>query len=64
MVTVNGESKNAAGLTVAEFLEKNGYRTDRVAVEINLEIVRKSDFATAVIKDGDSIEVVSFVGGG
>ena len=64
MVTVNGESKNAAGLTVAEFLEENGYRTDRVAVEINLEIVRKSDFATTVIKDGDSIEVVSFVGGG
>ncbi len=64
MVTVNGESKNAAGLTVAEFLEESGYRTDRVAVEINLEIVRKSDFATTVIKDGDSIEVVSFVGGG
>ena len=64
MVTVNGESKNAAGLTVAEFLEESGYRTDRVAVEINLEIVRKSDFETTVIKDGDSIEVVSFVGGG
>ena len=39
-------------------------RPERVAVEINKEIIMESDFAHAAVKDDDSIEIVSFVGGG
>ena len=43
---------------------RKGYRTNRIAVEKNGQIVPKSAYESTVIKDGDSLEVVSFVGGG
>ncbi|MBQ8967841.1 sulfur carrier protein ThiS [Ruminococcus sp.] len=64
MVKVNGTQMEIAGVTVAEFLEKNGYDRTKVAVEINLDIVPKARYDSTVINDGDSVEVVSFVGGG
>ena len=39
-------------------------RSERVAVEINKEIIMQSDFGSTAVKDDDSIEIVSFVGGG
>ena len=39
-------------------------RPERVAVEINKEIIMQSDFGSTAVKDDDSIEIVSFVGGG
>jgi len=45
-------------------LENGGFRRDRIAVEINGEIIKKSDYDKTVLNDGDKIEVVSFVGGG
>ena len=64
MIKVNGEEFAAEGLTVAELLERKGYDRTRVAVELNEEIVFKVQYDQTVIKDGDSVEVVSFVGGG
>ncbi|MGN0814952.1 MAG: sulfur carrier protein ThiS [Candidatus Coproplasma sp.] len=64
MITVNGKSVDAAGKTVAEYLETTSYDVKRIAVERNGEIVFKSQYAQTVLQDGDSIEVVSFVGGG
>ena len=62
MIYVNGkETKNCKSLSV--LLENSGFRRDRIAVEINGEIIKKSDYKT-VLDDGDKIEVVSFVGGG
>ena len=63
MLYLNGkEIENCAGLN--ELLEKNGYRKDRIAVEINGEIIKKNDYDKTKLNDGDKIEVVSFVGGG
>lgn len=63
MIYVNGkETKNCKGLSV--LLENSGFRRDRIAVEINGEIIKKSDYDKTVLNDGDKIEVVSFVGGG
>ena len=45
-------------------LNDNGYDPKRVAVELNLDILPKSQYESTVLKDGDSVEVVSFVGGG
>ena len=64
MVKVNGEKLDIAGWTVAEYLETCDYNLKRIAVEINGEIVPKAKYENTVIADGDSVEVVSFVGGG
>ena len=64
MVKVNGKELDLAGKTVAEYLLTTHYDAKRIAVERNGEIVFKSQYSETVLKDGDSIEVVSFVGGG
>lgn len=64
MVKINGELVDAAGKTVAEYLSAASYDLKRVAVERNGEIVPKSEYAATILQDGDSVEVVSFVGGG
>ena len=64
-VTVNGESAEIKnGSTVAELLDHLRIGRDRVAVEIGLEIVPKAKYDTHPLSDGDSIEIVHFVGGG
>lgn len=64
MVTVNGTPVESAGKTILEYLESADYDTKRIAVERNGEIVPKSDYGSTVLADGDTVEVVSFVGGG
>ncbi len=64
MVKINGESLDAAGKTVAEFLADTSFDPCRVAVECNGEIIPKAAYGETVLADGDSVEIVSFVGGG
>ena len=64
MVKINGESLDIVGKTVSEYLATTNYDTKRIAVERNGEIVFKSEYNSTVLEDGDSVEVVSFVGGG
>lgn len=64
MVRINGENIEAAGKTIADYLKEAGYNSTRVAVEQNENIVPKPEYETVVMKDGDVIEVVNFIGGG
>lgn len=64
MVKVNGVAMEIAGSTVAEYLATTNYDPKRIAVERNGDIVFKSQYDVTVLEDGDSLEVVSFVGGG
>ena len=65
MITINGTPLiQAEGSPLLELLQKQNYRTERVAVELNGEIVPKAAFGQTILKDGDRLEVVSFVGGG
>lgn len=65
MISINGKNvENIAGKTVLEYLNESGYDIKRVAVERNGDILPKSQYESTVLQDGDSIEVVSFVGGG
>ena len=64
MVRINGENLDVDGTSVAEYLAAAGYDIMRVAVEKNGDIVSKARYADTVLKDGDIVEVVSFVGGG
>ena len=64
MVKVNGEMMDMDGKTVAELLEAMDAGSQRVAVELNMDIVPRASYGETLLKDGDSVEVVSFVGGG
>ncbi len=64
MVKINGKELNVAGKTISEFLATTDYDPKRIAVERNGDIVFKSQYGEILLQDGDSIEVVSFVGGG
>ena len=64
---INGEVKefDKELKTISDLLtELEIRRPERVAVEINKEIIMQSDFGSTAVKDDDSIEIVSFVGGG
>ena len=63
--TVNGEQVELPeGLTVAEVLRHLGVKADRVAVERNGTVVKKTQHAQERVLAGDVIEIVTFVGGG
>lgn len=64
MVKINGASFDAAGKTLAEYLATTSYDTKRIAVERNGDIVPKAQYDATVLQNGDTLEVVSFVGGG
>ncbi len=64
MVKINGTEYDAAGKTIAEYLETTDYNPLRIAVERNGEIISKATYAKTVLQNGDSVEIVNFVGGG
>jgi thiamine biosynthesis protein ThiS len=65
MFTVNGTKKELPGVfSVKEYLEQNGYVISQIAVELNEEILPKTEYVSTVLKDGDVMEIVSFMGGG
>ena len=56
--------QNCSQKTVSEYLATIRYDPKRIAVERNGDIVFKSQYDTAILADGDCLEIVSFVGGG
>lgn len=63
-ITVNGEKKSVDPMSVLRYLESVGIDQRRVAVEYNLDILPKDTYETTILKDGDRLEIVHFVGGG
>jgi thiamine biosynthesis protein ThiS len=64
-ITLNGEKRAVPdSLTVLGLLEHLNIQTEKVAVERNLEIVKKAAYDATVLREGDSLEVVSFMAGG
>lgn len=62
---VNGEPREVGdGATVAQLLAELAVRAERVAVEVNAEVVKKADYAARTLRPGDAVEIVAFVGGG
>ena len=62
---VNGEERDLpAALTLSALLEQLGMRADRVAVELNREIVARERWPATELREGDRLEIVHFVGGG
>ena len=64
-ITLNGDRHELqAPLSVSALLERLEIDARRVAVELNLAVVKKAAYDWSVIKDGDEVEIVNFVGGG
>jgi sulfur carrier protein len=67
---INGEmrdfvdSAHGDQFTLAALIESLGMKADRVAVELNREIISRDRWAGTQLKDGDRLEIVQFVGGG
>ncbi len=61
---VNGEDYQTLKETVAGLLQEMEIQSGRVAVEVNLKIIKKADYDNARLSEGDVIEIVNFVGGG
>lgn len=64
MVKINGINTDACGVNLAKYLGDNGYSLDKIAVEYNGKILSRSEYQSVILSDGDSVEIVSFVGGG
>jgi len=65
LLHINGEQRDFPdGLTVAALVGQLGMKPDRVAVELNLEIIPRTQWEATQLKTGDKLEVVHFVGGG
>ena len=64
-IRVNGEQRRVPrGLSIAQMLGELGLDPLRLAVERNLEVVPRASLGEVMVADGDSFEVVNFVGGG
>lgn len=64
-IFLNGESREIpAEIDLARLLEHFSLSSQRVAVELNHSVIRRTDWPTTIVRDGDQIEIVHFVGGG
>ncbi len=64
-IRLNGEPHDVDGpLSVADLLARLGIDGQRVAVEHNLVVLKRAAFDRTMIKEGDEVEIVNFVGGG
>jgi thiamine biosynthesis protein ThiS len=61
---INGESQALLADTLSALVEQLGMKFDRVAIELNREIVPRDQWAETRLTDGDRLEIVHFVGGG
>lgn len=64
-ILLNGDfAETAEGATVESLLRQLDISRERVAVELNADIIPKADYEKRILCDGDKIEIVHFVGGG
>jgi len=64
-IHVNGQAQTCrCDATVGDLLQDLEIRTERVAVELNLEILDRATFGQRQLKEGDRVEILSFIGGG
>ena len=65
LITLNGEPYQLeTPLSVIDLLERLSIDPRRVAIEHNLAILKRQSFPDVVVRDGDTVEIVNFVGGG
>lgn len=64
-VRINGQDRDVSqGSTLTRLLEELDTAPQRVAIEVNRELVTRAEYAETTLNEGDTIEIVTFVGGG
>ena len=63
-ITINGQEQTSDPITLAQLIEQLGMKQDRVAVELNRDIVPRARWTETDLSEGDRLEIVHFVGGG
>jgi thiamine biosynthesis protein ThiS len=64
-ITLNGDPFDVSGpLTVSQLLAALDVDSRRVAVEHNLVVLKRAAFDGVIVREGDQVEIVNFVGGG
>lgn len=64
MVKINSENFDVAGMSVSEYLKTTNYQQQYIAIELNSNILPKKDYDSTILNNGDTLEIVNFVGGG
>lgn len=64
MATINGKEVLVAGQTLLDYLDSEGFDTNRLAVELNGVILKRGSYGDYVLNESDKVEIVCFVGGG
>ncbi|MBI3009091.1 MAG: sulfur carrier protein ThiS [Candidatus Omnitrophica bacterium] len=64
-IKLNGKDKEITGrMSVSRFLEELKINPEGVVVELNLQVLNKGRYEATNLKEGDSVEIINFVGGG
>lgn len=64
-LTINGEARDFTSITtLSDLVSHLGMKPDRVAIELNRELIRRDHWSETQLCDGDKLEIVHFVGGG
>jgi sulfur carrier protein len=63
-VTINGKAEEMSGSTVLEILTAKDVSPQMVAVELNSKMLERDELSSTVVKDGDAIELLFYMGGG
>lgn len=64
MVKINGKAEEVIGRTLTDYLQNANYDSRTIVIEINEEIIPKTQYDQTILQDGDVVEIISFMGGG
>ena len=65
ILIINGEKYSFnKSFNVSELVEKLELDVEKIAIELNLEVVPFSEYSQTILKDGDKLEIIHFIGGG
>ena len=65
MIIVNGQNQEISlPMDLVTYLQENNYSLDKIAIELNGQIVPKAKYAQTILNPNDILEIVTFVGGG
>lgn len=64
-IRLNGKARNVRdGVTIRQLLDELGLHPQRVAVQVNLDIIKRDRYESVVLQPGDTVEVLTFMAGG
>jgi len=63
-INLNGKPVEAKSRTLELLIPEHGFNPEALIVEVNSELIKKENWAKTVIREGDTLELLNFVGGG